>query len=174
MMIKTTRLSIRRVCAGDWKAIQTIWADAAKSIYAQYDKPNDLDDQSVFIRISKWASFADSDEHIFVAVCLQDVVIGYVSFNLRENCYEMGYCFHSDYHGKGYAKESISCVIAYLKSIGVHRLVAGTAMKNIPSVRLLNSVGFRQIGTEKVSFYKDADGKEIYFDGGIFELQLNR
>ena len=68
MMIKTDRLSIRRVRADDWIAIQDIWADEAKSIYAQYDKPNDLDGQSVCLRISKWASFADSDEHIFVAV----------------------------------------------------------------------------------------------------------
>ena len=60
-MIKTKRLSIRQVHADDWKAIQAIWADAAKSIYAQYDKPNDLDDQSVSRRIAKWASFADND-----------------------------------------------------------------------------------------------------------------
>ena len=75
-MIKTARLSIRRVCADDWTAIQAIWADAAKPIYAQYDKPNDLDDLSVSCRIAKWASFEDSDEHIFLAVCLQEVVIG--------------------------------------------------------------------------------------------------
>ena len=86
-MIKTDRLSIRRVCADDWIAIQDIWTDAAKSIYAQYDKPNDLDDQSVSCRIAKWASFADSDEHIFLAVCLQDVVIGYVAFNKHHNSF---------------------------------------------------------------------------------------
>ena len=90
-MIKTDRLSIRRVCADDWIAIQDIWTDAAKSIYAQYDKPNDLDDQSVSCRIAKWASFADSDEHIFLAVCLQDAVIGYADFNKRENGYEIGW-----------------------------------------------------------------------------------
>ena len=54
-MIKTDRLSIRRVRTDDWIAIQDIWADAAKSFYAQYDKPNALDDQSVSLRISKWA-----------------------------------------------------------------------------------------------------------------------
>ena len=34
-MIKTKRLSIRRVRADDWEAIQSIWKDAAKSIYSQ-------------------------------------------------------------------------------------------------------------------------------------------
>ena len=48
-------------------------------------------------------------------------------------------------------------------------MVSGTALDNVPSVRLLLSLGFRQTGTEKVSFYKDKDGKAIFFDGGIFE-----
>ena len=43
-------------------------------------------------------------------------------------------------------------------------------MNNTPSVSLLKSLGFELIGTEKVSFYKDAQGNDIVFEGGIFEL----
>ena len=173
-MMKTDRLSIRRVRADDWTAIQTIWADAAKSAYAHYDRPNALDDQSVSFRIAKWASFADGDEHMFFAVCLRDVVIGYVAFNRRENGYEMGYCFRSDHHGKGYARESISAILDVMKDRGVIRITAGTALNNTPSVRLLTFLGFRQIGTEKVSFYKDDEGNAILFDGGNYELLLRK
>ena len=42
----------------------------------------------------------------------------------------------------------------------------------MPSVSLLKSLGFELIETEKVSFYKDADGNDIVFDGGVFELML--
>ena len=171
-MIKTKRLSIRQVHADDWKAIQAIWADAAKSIYAQYDKPNDLDDQSVSCRIAKWASFADNGEHIFLAVCLQDAVIGYIAFNKRENGYEIGYCFHSKYHGKGDARESISTILDVMKDKGAVNITAGTALNNTPSVRLLASLGFKQTGTEEVSFYKDAEGNDITFEGGTYELLL--
>ena len=174
MMIKTDRLSIRRVRADDWIAIQDIWADAAKSFYAQYDKPNALDDQSVSLRISKWASFSNSDKHIFVAVCLQNVVIGYVAFNIRETGYEMGYCFHSDHHGKGYARESISAILDVMKDRGAINITVGTALNNTPSVRLLTSLGFRQTGTEKVSFYEDNEGNAIIFEGGIYELILRQ
>ena len=173
-MIKTDRLSIRRGRADDWIAIQAIWADAAKSIYAQYDKPSDLDDQSVSRRIAKWASSAGSDEHMFFAVCLQEMVIGYVALNTRETGYEIGYCFHSDYHGKGYARESISAILDMMKDRGTISITAGTALNNMPSVRLLSSLGFRQIGTEKVSFYKDDDGNDIIFEGGIYELLLQK
>lgn len=171
-MIATKRLSIRRVRADDWKAIQSIWEDSSKSIYAQYDKPNDLDNQSVFRRIAKWASFSKSDEHIFFAICLQEMVIGYVAFNMRKTSYEIGYCFHSDYHGKGYARESISAILDLMKNKGVINITAGTALNNTPSVRLLTYLGFRQTGTEKVSFYKDDEGNDITFEGGNYELLL--
>ena len=123
-MLKTKRLSMRRVCAGDWVAIQAIWADAAKSPYAQYDRPNALDDRSVSRRIETWASFKDSDEHMFFAVCLQDAVIGYVVFHKRDNGYEMGYCFHSNYHGKGYARESISALLHGMKEKQAGKITA--------------------------------------------------
>ena len=171
-MIKTKRLFIRRVCADDWKAIQEIWADAAKSAYAQYDRPNDLDDESVSRGIAKWASFADSNDHIFSAVCLQDSVIGYVALNRRKDRYEIGYCFHSDFQGKGYARESISALLELMKMKGVSCIVAGTALKNTPSVHLLLSLGFRQSGTEKQSFYQDVKGDAIFFEGGLYELLL--
>ena len=173
-VIKTARLIIRRVRADDWKAIQEVWEDEAKSRYAQYDRPNDLDDQAVCGRITMWSFFANGDEHIFYAVCLKERVIGYVSLNRTEGGYEIGYCFHSYFHGKGYAKESISGILEDLKSRGMSgiRITAGTALENTPSVRLLLSLGFNQAGTEKVSFYKDDDGNNIIFDGGVYELLL--
>ena len=172
-MIKTERLTVRRVRGDDWKAIQAIWTDAATSVYAQYDKPNDLDDQAVSRRIAMWASFADGDEHMFFAVCLQEKVIGYVALNKREDGYEIGYCFHSAFHGKGYAKESISALISEMKKQGVSLIMAGTALNNTPSVNLLLSLGFRLTGTEKVSFYQDKEGNPVVFEGGIYELILN-
>lgn len=43
-------------------------------------------------------------------------------------------------------------------------------MNNLSSVKLLTSLGFEKIGEEKVSFYKDSDGNDIVFEGGIFAL----
>lgn len=171
-MIETERLSIRRVCAEDWKAMQSIWVDAAKSVLAQYDKPNQLDDQAVFLRVAKWASFAESNDHIFCSVCLHSIVIGYVVFHAGKGGYEMSYCFHSAYHGQGYAREGISGLLAVLRGKGISRVTVGTAIKNLPSVKLLKSLGFKQIGVEKVSFYKDLNDQAIFFDGGMYELSL--
>lgn len=51
-MIQTKRLSLRRIIAEDWKDIQSIRVSAAKSVCAQYDRPNDLDDASVHTRVA--------------------------------------------------------------------------------------------------------------------------
>lgn len=171
MDIMAEGLTVRRVAAEDWESIKEIWDDRKRSVYARFDKPDDTDPDIVRRRIEKWVSYADSTEHLFFAVCLDGQLIGYVAFNRREGGYETGYCFHSGYHGKGYAKKSMRALINAIYDIQPGAVItAGTAVENIPSVRLLQSLGFRRTGTERVSFYKDSDGNDIFFEGGIFEL----
>lgn len=172
MLIQTERLSIRRICFEDWKAVRSIWAEVAGTRYAQYDRPHPTDDAAVMKRIETWSSFADSTEHMFYAVCLADAVIGYFALHQRETAFEIGYCFHPDFHGKGYAKESLAALLDMLKARGYSCVIARAAMKNGPSVGLLHSLQFRQIGSEKVSFYQDEQGRDVFFDGGIFERLL--
>ncbi|MGN0667007.1 MAG: GNAT family N-acetyltransferase [Huintestinicola sp.] len=105
-IIKTERLTIRHIVADDWESIKEIWVDFNTSALSQYDKPHITDDEDVRARMTKWAGANSGTEHMFFAICLGDTVIGYSAFNIRENGHEIGYCFHSAYHGKGYAKES--------------------------------------------------------------------
>ena len=171
-MIRTERLKVRRVREDDWREIGEIWAETAKTPFARFDSPNDTSDEAVKLRIERWASFADSSEHMFFAICLDETVIGYVSLHQRDDAYELGYCFHPNYHGQGFARESISALSDMMKMRETHKIIARTALNNTPSVSLLVSLGFAQTGKEKVSFYRDADGNDIYFNGGIYELQL--
>lgn len=172
MKIKIERLTIRHIVADDWKRIKEIQVDFNTSALSQYDKPHNTDDEDVRARIARWAGANSGTEHMFFAICLGDTVIGYSAFNIRENGHEIGYSFHSSYHGKGYAKESHLALIEYMRGLGIKQLTAGTALNNTPSVALLKSLGFALIETEKVSFYKDAVGNDIVFDGGVFELVL--
>jgi len=171
-MIETTRLSIRRLAESDWQAAQKIWADFSRSAYAQYDTPHPTDDEAVRARIARGARWAESTEHMFFAVCLEEEMIGYISFNARERGHEIGYCFHSSAHGKGYAKEAHLALFEHLRAQGFTHFIVRTALANLPSVRLLASLGFTLTDTEKVSFYRDAEGNDIFFDGGIFELDI--
>lgn len=174
MVLRTKRLTVRNIEEDDWQSVRDIWSDFNASAFAKYDKPHSVCDEDVRARISKWAKANEGTEHMFFAVCLGASVIGYVAFNKRENGYEIGYCFRSDFHGKGYAKESLSALFDYLGTAGITKFTAGTALDNTPSAALLKSLGFEQTGTEKVSFYKDSGGNDIFFDGGIFELDKGR
>ncbi len=173
MLLKTDRLAIRHIVEDDWKSIKAIWVDFRADAFSQYDKPHNTDDEDIRERIAKWAANSGR-EHLFFAVCLGDTVIGYATFHIREDSYELGYCFHSAYHGKGYAKESLMALFDYLATLGITKFTAGTAIQNIPSVSLLKSLGFQLIGTEDVSFYQNAQGNDIVFEGGIFELNTAR
>ena len=168
--IKTDRLLLRPIKKQDWKAIKEIWDDFNASEFSKYDIPHSTEESNVRVRIARWEEASKGLEHMFFAVCREEKVIGYISLNAREEGYETGYCFHSAYHGKGYAKESLQALFSYLKKYSITKFTAGTAIKNVPSVSLLASLGFQQVDTEKVSFYKDKEGKDIVFDGGIFEL----
>ena len=169
MLLKTERLTIRHIVSDDWKNIRDILVDFNSSEYAQYDTPHITENTNVQARIAKWAAANSGTEHMFFAICLDEIVIGYIAFNIRENGHEIGYCFHSAYHGKGYAKESHLALFNYLRTLGITKFSAGTGLNNTPSVKLLTSLGFKLVAQEKVSFYKDADGNDIVFDGGIFE-----
>ncbi len=172
MFIKTERLTIRNIEEDDWKAIKEIWTDFNCSEFSKYDTPHSTEDEEVSERIFRWAKNAESTEHMFFAVCFEEKVIGYIAFNKRENGYETGYCFHSKFHGKGFAKESFTAIFEHLGTLGITKIIAGTALDNKPSVALLKSLGFEQTKTEKVSFYKDSEGNDIVFEGGNFELQI--
>lgn len=170
-MITTSRLTIRPIAEADWPAVRNIWAALAPLPMAQYDKPFNTDPADVQARIARWAAVtAAGTEHMFFAVCLAGETIGYFAFNQRDGGHEIGYSFHPAHHGMGYAREALTALLIHLRERGFTRFSAGTALANTPSVKLLTSLGFRLTGTEKVSFYKDAQGQDIVFDGGIFDL----
>ena len=54
------------------------------------------------------------------------------------------------------------------KTRTVKAFTSGTALKNIPSCRLLEKLGFVLTETESLAFHKDEHGKDIVFEGGIF------
>ena len=172
-MLTTDRLLIRPIEETDWPAVRDIWAALAPLPMAQYDKPHNTDPVNVRARVARWADFTRQDTaHMFFAACLGDAVIGYFAFNQREHGHEIGYSFHPAHHGKGYAKEALAALLSHLHGMGLTHFSAGTALNNTPSVRLLTGLGFRLVGTEQVSFYKDAQGNDIVFDGGIYELEI--
>lgn len=165
MEMKTSRLYIRNLCENDWPQMKTVFADFNRSKYAMYDMPLPTEDHAVRALTKR---FAESNLFFAVYMLNWDEMIGYVCFHKAGDKYDLGYCFHSAYHSKGYAYESINALIHYFgKEYGITDFTAGTAMDNVPSCRLLGKLGFVCTSTETVSF----DGN-FSFQGGNFVLNL--
>lgn len=160
MNIETDRLYIRSLLADDWQKLKIIFQDFNSSPYAVYDAPFPATDPEIQ---KLTANFAASG--LFFAVLLKgsSELIGYVCFHNNNGSYDLGYCFHSDYQGKGYALEACQELLRFIKlSDNVKEFTAGTALKNIPSCKLLKRLGFTLQETEILSFHKDSTGKELF------------
>lgn len=170
-LIKTDRLIIRNFRPDDWRALQQIVLSFQASPFAAYDHPWPTTDSEIQ-GICNWFSTGDA----YLAVCLDGVAepVGYIALSPSEDgCgFDLGYCFHSDVHGKGYATEACKAVIQYaFAEKGADRLTSGTAAANTPSCRLLSRLGFRITGESPVSFFTGPDGEPIVFTGYSFELR---
>ena len=166
MRLETSRLYIRSLHEADWQEMKNIFADFNNSQYAVYDMPLPTQDEEAK---ALTRSFAASN--LFFTVFLKESsdMIGYVCFHKDEDKYDLGYCFHSAYHAKGYAYESAKVLVDYfINQYGVTCFTAGTAIDNIPSCRLLEKLGFVCVSTETISF-----DNAFSFQGGNFVLNVN-
>lgn len=165
MRLETSRLYIRRLHETDWREMNRIFTDFNHSQYAVYDMPLPTAEEEVRALTKRFA-----ESNLFFAVFQKEStdMLGYVCFHKEGNHYDLGYCFHSAYHAKGFAYESTKALIEYFAvEFGVTCFTAGTAMDNVPSCRLLERLGFVCVSTETVSF------DQIFsFQGGNFELKV--
>lgn len=81
-------------------------------------------------------------------------IIGTFSFhNIRQSAYmdcELGYKFHQDVWGKGYARESIQRGIEIMfGELEMHRMEALVMPENEPSKHLLKALGFELEGVKR-------------------------
>jgi [ribosomal protein S5]-alanine N-acetyltransferase len=170
--IETARLLLRNFHSDDAEPLREMIIQKESSQYAAYDYEWPTSEDEIN-GILVW--FASEDH--YMAVCLKETgkLIGYICLNPGEDkesrVFDLGYCFNSDYHGQGYASEACRAVIEYAFSdLEAESLTCGTAAENGPSCRLIDRLGFKKKGEERMSFRKTPDGKPIEFTGCWFVL----
>ncbi|MBQ8359962.1 MAG: GNAT family N-acetyltransferase [Oscillospiraceae bacterium] len=165
MRLETSRLQISHLQETDWQKMKNIFIDFNNSQYAVYDRPLPTKDEEARALTKQFA-----ESNLFFAVFPKDSddMLGYVCFHQNGDKYDLGYCFHSAHHAKGYAYESTKALIEYLiEECGAVGFTASTAIDNIPSCKLLKKLGFICVSTETVSF-----DNTFSFQGGSFILNV--
>lgn len=147
--IATDRLILRKLTPEDFASYAAYRSreDVYRYLYAAPLTGNALEER--FEKLLQ-APFENDGDIFRLAVIRQedDALIGDVILKLANKAAlqaEVGYVFHPDYGGKGYATEAVSAMIsAGFETFGFHRIFARLDSRNKGSVGLVERLGLRR------------------------------
>lgn len=165
VIAETDRLILRRYIKSDLQDLYEYLSNPEVVKYEPY-QPMSMDEvrDNLDWRIS-------TDEMIAVELKSNHRMIGNVYLGKREfESLEIGYVFHQDYWGKGYAKESCLALVEQAFLRGVHRIFAECDPENTGSWKLLESLGFEREAhfKQNVYFWKDDENKPLWKDTYVY------
>lgn len=144
--LSTDRLDIRMMRSSDLPRFVAYRNDPAIGRFQDWELP--FTEAAAARIVDGQAGFdgPTDGEWVQLAVDLRATgeVVGDVAVHLRGGgtTATIGYTFAAEHHGKGYATEAVAAVVDALCAAGVHRFVASLDPLNIPSMRVLEAVGF--------------------------------
>lgn len=147
--ITTERLILRKFQPGDLESYAAYRGreDVYRYLYAAPSSGTALEDK--FAKLLN-APFENDGEDFRLAVTRQEdgALIGDVMLKLANRAAlqaEVGYVFHPDHGGKGYATEAVSAMIsAGFETFGFHRIFARLDSRNKGSVGIVERLGLRR------------------------------
>jgi RimJ/RimL family protein N-acetyltransferase len=148
--IDTERLRLRPFRRGD---VEAVFAYRQRADVAQYLFDGPMSHESVTevvqLRIGQ-DRLAGEGNKIFLAAEIKETqrVIGEVSLILRDQAArqaEIGYIFHPEFHGRGYATEAARMLLQMgFAGASVHRIYARCAVANDASWKVMERLGMRR------------------------------
>lgn len=148
--IRTERLLLRPFEIDDLDARHAYESrtDVARYLYWH---PRDRTDCAEKLKASlDMTTIEREGDALKIAVTLSDsgTLVGDVNIEWlsRENgSAEIGYIFHPDYHGRGYASEAAAELLRLgFDELGVHRIIGRCEARNTASAQVLRKLGMRQ------------------------------
>ena len=148
--IETDRLQLRPFTEADFDAVLAIHSDPDVARYVPWEARTAEDLRPVFERKVATQWIADTGDAMSLAVALRadGTVVGDISLTWstrEEQTGEIGFVFHPEHQGKGYAREGMEAVIRLaFEGLGMHRLFGRADARNEPSIRLMERLGMRR------------------------------
>ncbi|MDO8359426.1 MAG: GNAT family N-acetyltransferase [Devosia sp.] len=148
--IMTDRLRLRPFSRGDVDAVYSYRSRPDVSEFL-FDQPMSHEECAEAVRIrAGQLAFSGEGDKIVLAVERRDDgrVIGEVSLiwrHVADRQAELGYILHPDAHGRGYATEAASALLAFgFDIVGLHRVYARCDARNAASANVMQRLGMRQ------------------------------
>jgi ribosomal-protein-alanine N-acetyltransferase len=149
ILLQAPRLALRDFQSTDLDAVHAYAEDERVVVHQEWG-PNSLEQTRYFVE-----SCADEPSHpvrrsFNLAVVLANgSLIGgcLAAVDAEGHAAEIGFSFHPNYWGKGYASEAVQCLLPFLwQGLGLHRVYAYCRPENSASIALLQRAGFRLEG----------------------------
>jgi ribosomal-protein-alanine N-acetyltransferase len=145
--LETERLILRNFRPEDWQELQELAIAYRASEWAQYEDPWPTSEQEVK-GMAEW--FASGDEYLAVCLKTTSKLIGLIAIGRRPRqegrVHNLGYVFHPDHHGQGYAAEGCRTAMAYVFGpLEAEKMLTGTHPANERSAALLKRLGLQEI-----------------------------
>jgi RimJ/RimL family protein N-acetyltransferase len=146
--LRTARLTLRPYGMDDLDALHDIQSRPEVTRYLLYDARDRDQVRAVLGERIRADSF--ERDAVDLAVVLPDTgtLIGDVVLFLRSREHrqgEIGYLFHPDYGGRGYATEAAAALLRLgFDGYGLHRIIGRIDARNTASARVLERLGMRR------------------------------
>ena len=129
--------------------------------YMVPDLPTREAETKLFTRIRE---LSERDDRYVFGIFLEDKLIGLLNdTEISGKTIEVGYAFHPDYWGKGYATEALSAVIPHIFSAGFDEVIAGAFECNPASLRVMEKSGMKLSNLKGEVEYRGVTHKCIYY-----------
>lgn len=145
--IYTKRLHLRNVSQND---VHVMFDYRNNEICARYQRGQTKDFGEILNLIEHRKNDEISiDSPCMIAVALKETneLIGEIIVKPKDNTISLGYTFSYKYHRQGYAFEALTVLHEHLhKMVPEREFVSFTECGNIASIRLLNKLGYKELG----------------------------
>ncbi|QUD88543.1 GNAT family N-acetyltransferase [Phenylobacterium montanum] len=169
MILRTPRLTLRPLAAGDAEALHGLMSDALVMAYWDIREIDDLELTRMILEgqikaaqegeAIHWAMVRDADS-AFIGVCdLSDID----PWHKRA---EIGFLSARSVWGEGYTLEAMQAVLDHAaQQLHIKKLAARTHVGNVRSVRLLQRLGFEQEGVLRGHIERDGERRDCLLFG---------
>lgn len=168
--LTTERLRLRPFEEGDLDAVYAMESRPEVVRYLYWEPRTRDEARAALDRRVRMTSLDDDAAALRLAVLRRDSgeLIGDFSLSLRsrqDRQGEIGFMFHPDHQGHGYAAEAGRAVLALgFETFGLHRIFGSCDARNTASARLMERLGMRLEGTlRETEFVKGSWCDELVY-----------
>lgn len=172
--IETDRLTLRRYLETDYDDLLKLQSNDDVTRFLLYDTqtPERVRNKSLPGRLADLPPMDADQQALTLAVILRETGqhVGEVSLFVQNAAHrggEIGFVFHPEFHGHGYAAEaSVEILRLGFEEFGMHRIIGRLDARNTSSANLLKRLGMRHEGT----FVQNEFLKGEWTDEAVFAM----